>query len=341
MSIIPKVSIIMSVYNGDKYLNACIDSIRNQSYDNFEFIIVNDGSNDKTKDILESFSDPRLNIIHQKNIGLAASLNRAILLSKGKYIARQDADDISLPGRLEKQVEFLENNKDHILVGSNSILINEIDEQIGIYNLPTTDTEIRWNMLFRNPFCHTTVMIRSDIMRSNRITYSEHLKTAQDFELWSKVLQFGKSDNIEEPLVEYRVHPDQLCKLYNTEQQENALLISQSNLANLGFKMSEDEVKILRKWSYVFPASIQNGDISLCNMLLRILKKFKLQPYVDINCYKNIKNDYIRKVCNAINMDNINEVLCSSLLINMLCMNSYICFNNILKRLISKVNTKQ
>jgi len=327
----------MSVYNGEKYLKKSIDSILGQSYPNYEYIIVNDGSNDNTKSILESISDSRIKIIHQDNIGLTASLNKGILLSKGEYIARQDADDISLVDRLEKQVEYFENNKDYVLAGTNSYLINEINEHIGIYQLPRTDTEIRWTILFRNPFCHSTIMIRGNILRNNQILYNEDLKTAQDFDFLYRIIKYGKTENMEIPLVEYRVHPDQMGKLYNSEQQKNALLISKMNLANIGFNLSEDEVIKLRKWAYEFPASINKGDIYFCELLLRILNKFKMQPFVDKNIFKSIKNSYISKICNAINRDNIYDVLLSSLFIHVIYGNGSICLNKFSDRIFSRL----
>ena len=114
----PKISVVMAVYNGEKYLREAIDSILNQTFKDFEFIIVNDGSTDRTREILESFIDPRIVLIHQEHMGLTKSLNRGIALAKGKYIARQDADDISMAERLEKQFNFLESHENVALLGT-------------------------------------------------------------------------------------------------------------------------------------------------------------------------------------------------------------------------------
>jgi glycosyltransferase involved in cell wall biosynthesis len=333
----PKVSVIMSVYNGGRYIYESVSSILHQSYSDFEFIIIDDGSTDNTNIYLESINDSRLNIIHQDNKGLTASLNKAISVSKGEYIARQDADDISLPDRLEKQVEFLENKKDYLLVGSYSYLINENSEHIGIYKLPLTDTEIRWAILFRNPFGHSTVMMRSDILRKERIKYNESIKTAQDFELWSRIAKLGKMANIDKTLVKYRIHADQLCRLHNVEQQNNALLISRSNLENIGFHMSGDEVSILRKWAYRFPSNIQKRDLYFCEILFHILKTFKHLPFVDANNYKNIKKDLVWKYCNAISKDNLWSLLSSPTFIRIFYANMGLCCNNISRRFIKKL----
>ena len=333
----PKISVVMSVYNGGKYLYESVNSILKQTYSDFEFIVIDDGSTDNTNIYLESINDSRFILIHQENKGLTASLNKAISLSKGEYIARQDADDISLPDRLEKQIKFLENNKDYVLVGSYAYLINEISEQTGIYKLPLTDTEIRWTLLFRNPFCHSTVMIRADCLRNKEIKYNESIKTAQDYEFWSRIVKFGKIANIDEALVKYRMHADQLCKLHKVDQQRNALLISKSNLADLGFHMSEDEALILRKWAYEFPSNIEKGDLHFCEMLFNVLKKFKHLPFIDENNYKKIRKDVAWKYCNAISKDNILSILFSPVFIRIFYANGSLFCKNISSRIIKKL----
>ncbi len=132
MSENPKVSVIMSVYNGDKYLREAIESILNQTFTDFEFIIVNDGSTDNSLEIIESYDDERIKTINnKKNIGLTKSLNKALKFAKGKYIARQDADDVSLPNRFEKQVEYLDSHPEVALVGTSVYLIDENGKIIG------------------------------------------------------------------------------------------------------------------------------------------------------------------------------------------------------------------
>lgn len=135
-NISPKVSVVMSVYNGEKYLPETIDSILNQTFKDFEFIIINDGSTDKTAKILTSYDDPRIRIFNQENMGLTKSLNRAISLAKGEYIARMDADDISYPERLKKQVDYLNKNPDIGLVGSKYIRIDKRGRKIDEINVP-------------------------------------------------------------------------------------------------------------------------------------------------------------------------------------------------------------
>ena len=140
----------MGVYNGEKYLKESVESVLSQTFSDFEFIIINDGSTDGSTEMLQSYSDSRIRLYHQENRGLTASLNRAISLAKGKYIARQDADDISMEMRFEEQFRFLERNPDVVIVGSSCILIDERDRQIGSWHFPNSDVEIRLRILFRN-----------------------------------------------------------------------------------------------------------------------------------------------------------------------------------------------
>ncbi len=132
----PIISVVMSVYNGDKYLREEIESILNQTFKDFEFIIVNDGSTDKSLEIIKSYNDPRIVIIDQENTGLAKALNNGINIAKGRYIARMDQDDISNPERFEKQIEFLENLSEYVAIGSWSNHISEHGEYLYTCKMP-------------------------------------------------------------------------------------------------------------------------------------------------------------------------------------------------------------
>ena len=153
-----KVSVLMSVYNGDRYLREAIDSILNQTLDNFEFIIIDDGSTDASNQIIKSYRDPRLKMVKNKeNIGLTKSLNIGIGLCCGEYIARMDADDISLPKRLEIQYKFMD---DHPEVGICGTLNRGIENnKVGISKYPEDHDSIYCMLLFQNVFDHSTLMM--------------------------------------------------------------------------------------------------------------------------------------------------------------------------------------
>jgi glycosyltransferase involved in cell wall biosynthesis len=202
------ISVVMSVYNGEKYLREAIDSVLQQSYRDFEFIIVNDGSTDNSAAIINSYRDNRIKVVEQKNSGLAAALNVGINISRGKYIARMDADDICLPPRFERQLEFLERNPDHVLVGANAEVIDQ--DGILIYNsdYPCNWDEIKATLPFPLIF-HSSVMIsRAALLNSGK--YNEAVSKLNDFEdllLWNKLVQYGKLANLPDRLIQYRLLP--------------------------------------------------------------------------------------------------------------------------------------
>src|SRR5579862_9611696 len=165
-----KLSVILPVYNSDRFIRQSVQSILNQTFRDFELIIIDDGSKDKTEEILKSFKDKqslrdkslkRIKIIkNPKNLGVAKSLNIGLKESKGEYVARCDADDINIKDRFKKQVNFLDKHPDYVLVGSQAELINNSDKKISDTNLPVADKEIRKMMFIRNPILHPSVVFR-------------------------------------------------------------------------------------------------------------------------------------------------------------------------------------
>jgi glycosyltransferase involved in cell wall biosynthesis len=196
----PVVSVVMSVYNGERYLRQSMESILAQVYKNFEFIIIDDGSTDNTLSILRSYSDPRIRIYCQENMGLTKALNKAIRLSKGRYIARIDADEIALPERLKKQEDFLSLNPETGIVGSFSVDTDEVTRVTRNVTLPVVDEEIRKELPKKNVFVHGAVMFRKDIFAAAG-AYDEVFKYVQDYELWGRIAKFCKLHNLPEVLL--------------------------------------------------------------------------------------------------------------------------------------------
>ncbi|BBO77657.1 hypothetical protein DSCW_50740 [Desulfosarcina widdelii] len=200
-----KISVVMSVYNTEKYLSDAIDSILGQTFSDFEFIIVNDGSTDRSRKILESYTDPRILIIDQGNTGLARALNNGIEKSKTNLIARMDADDISLPNRLQRQYEFMVDNPDVIAVGSNAINIDYSGNYVFTTAKKIYNNEIKKN-LPNTPFIHPSVMFKKDaFLKAGK--YCNKMVKAQDTVLFNRMAKFGNFHNIEEPLIQYRIVP--------------------------------------------------------------------------------------------------------------------------------------
>jgi len=207
----PLISVVMPVYNSETYLQESANSILNQTYTNFEFIVINDGSTDRSLDILTEYAekDDRIAIINQQNSGLSNSLNRGIELSRSDLIARMDADDISNLTRLEEQFNFMNNNPEVAVAGTAFELFGE-NTKSKIITMPVTNESIRRNLAFRFCLCHPTVMFRkTTIVDAGRY---QGAGPCQDLELWlrlsrNKTLQFA---NLEKPLLKYRIHPNQI-----------------------------------------------------------------------------------------------------------------------------------
>jgi glycosyltransferase involved in cell wall biosynthesis len=200
----PRVSVVTSVYNGEKHLREGVDSILHQSFRDFEFIIVDDGSTDRTWKILTSYDDPRIILLrNEQNLGLTRSLNKALPRSTGEYIARMDADDVSLPDRLDKQVEFLDANEDVGLVSCSFVEIDDEGRHISIQRLPTRNCDLQQRLLTSNCFCHGAAMFRRECLSSVG-AYRAEFEFAQDYDLWLRISESYKVANLEQPLYQWR-----------------------------------------------------------------------------------------------------------------------------------------
>lgn len=239
----PKVSVIMSVYNGEKFLEEALESILKQTFPDYEFIIINDGSTDRTPQILASFDDPRLVTVNQNNRGLTVSLNRGIRLAKGTYIARMDADDISEPTRLERQVEVLDRDPDVVLVACWYKVIDQKGNVLAHRRLPTDGKQLARLLVHCNPICHGSVLMRKEAIEAVGL-YDENLRYAQDYDLWLRLLRKGYSFSIvPEFLYRYRISPESVAKLYlqrryatliKMGQAEKCKNVASNSLKNLG-----------------------------------------------------------------------------------------------------------
>jgi glycosyltransferase involved in cell wall biosynthesis len=207
----PRVTVLMPVYNAEQYLKSAIDSILNQTFQDFEFLIIDDGSTDTSQAIISSYTDPRIRSIHeQKNRGIAAALNKGFDLAQGEYIARMDSDDISLPHRLETQVRFMDS---HSEVGVSGTWIKKKKNWFSVTErMPTDHEHIAALLLFVNPLRHPTIMLRTSVIRSQALYYSDQFPHAEDYELWTRMISLSRFAIIPKPLLLYRIHHDQITQ---------------------------------------------------------------------------------------------------------------------------------
>lgn len=210
----PKVSIIMSAYNAAATLSDTLAALPASTLADWEAVIVNDASDDATGDQLEAFAarERRVRILHNgENLGLAASLNRAIDAAQGSYLARLDADDIPLPDRLARQCAFLDARPDVGVLGMGAYTIDDAGRPRG-YKAPLPTVVIPWAKFWRVPFIHPTVMLRREVLNAHGLRYDTAFRVAQDFELWSRLLSVTGGANLGRPGIRYRVHAGQATR---------------------------------------------------------------------------------------------------------------------------------
>lgn len=291
----PLVTIVMSVYNGERYLNDAIRSMLNQTYKNFEFIIIDDGSTDNSLKIIEKYKKEDKRIILIKNginKGLIYSLNKGIDQSKGKYIVRMDADDISFAYRIEKQVEFMEKNYDIAMCGSGMNIFLNNSKLFKIKSQSENNYEkLKAILIFKNSFAHPTMIIRRDILKKEDLKYREEFKYAEDYGLWIEIASKYKVTNMKNILLNYRVLADSITRVANKNINERKIVfkrIFKNYLKILGVNTSDKQLDI-------------HFEISMCSNLKNYqysLQEKKEYMLFLLNNIKNIDYNYLKEYFN-------------------------------------------
>lgn len=239
---IPKITVLMPVYNGEKYLSEAIESILNQTLKNFEFLIIDDGSTDNSVKIIKSYSDQRIRLIHnEKNLGLITTLNRGINLATEEYIARMDCDDVSLPERLATQVKFMDNHKEIGVCGS---WIKTIGKNIDYKNkFFTKPEEIKTSLLFNTSLAHPSIIMRREMLLKYNLRYDINYPHAEDYELWSRSIKHFSLANIPKVLLLHRLHADAVSNQFSDIQGQNSIKIRMAQLKNIGINPTYEDIK--------------------------------------------------------------------------------------------------
>jgi glycosyltransferase involved in cell wall biosynthesis len=286
-------SVVMSVYNSEQYLSESIKSILEQTFTAFEFIIINDGSTDESLDIIQKYmkKDARIVLINRENKGLPYSLNEGIERAKGKYIARMDADDISLPSRLEEQFKFMESNSD---IGICGTWIESFGEGLKdrLMRFPADHEELKVILLFSVCFAHPTVMIRKKILDRNNLKYNLNYSNSQDYELWEKLSHVTKMGNLQKKLLRYRVSSNSITSIVDSKKNElRYQLVSkvfQQILYNLGMDSNEKNSRLHFMLGLNARISSENVDLLLLHLYFNSIIKMN-----ETNNY--LKKDYLVK----------------------------------------------
>ncbi len=299
----PKVSVIMSVYNGERYLKEAIESILHQTFTDFEFLIVNDGSTDGSLEIIQSYQDGRVRVINnEQNIGLTKSLNKAIRQTRGEYIARQDADDISLSNRFEEQTKYFDQHPEVALLGTSVYKIDEQGKVVGKIIVPEKPVG---NLLKGNQFSHGSTMFTKEVV--DRLGgYNELFKYCQDYELWGRIAKHYKVRNLTQALYKLRFHGENIRSLKRDESALYHLLairLVNNNLAEEILEAIKDK-GILSLYSYltkgekirfhtaVADMNMRNNDVKAARK--EYWKAFMLNPF-SIRNNVNITLSYLGK----------------------------------------------
>ena len=211
----PTVTVLMTVFNAGRFLDAAIRSITTQAFRDFEFLIVDDSSTDESIEVAEAWAgkDPRIRVVrNEANKGQTPCLNQGLRLARGKWIARQDADDLSHPARLSEQYQYLTIHPEVVLLGTNGRMVDGQDRLVAMLDAPLSHECAEWTSAFLNPFMHTSVMFRTDIVREEFGGYDETYRIAQDYDLWTRVLLRHRTANLPGRLVCYRHLENSLSK---------------------------------------------------------------------------------------------------------------------------------
>lgn len=275
---IPSVSVVMPAYNAEKYLREAIDSILAQTYEDFEFIIINDGSTDRTKEIIQSYTDTRIIYLeNERNSGICVTLNKGLEAARGRYIARMDSDDISFPERFAVQVDYMDKHPELGVAGS--LVERFYDDDISYHDFPPSETnkyKCRADLLFSTCVAHPATIIRKSVLDKHNFRYDEDFLGMEDYHLWWRISQYSPIVNIPKILLKYRIHKSQVTQIPLTDRFVARIkeFISQ-RLIDLSINPSPQYIDVILRYQ-ISPSSFDDDSLELFIKCLRnILKQIK------------------------------------------------------------------
>ncbi len=289
----------MSVHNGEDFLHRAIVSILQQTWGDFEFILIDDASTDATATMIDAWANKDRRIVpvaNESNIGLTRSLNKGIRLARGRWIARMDADDVSLPERLDIQLQFLADHPSVGLLGTAAWLIdaNGMVEEPCYLN-PATHTEICWRIILANPFFHASVLF--DRTAALNHPYDESIRYGQDFELWGRLLQVTQGANLTQPLIQLGRHDNRVSVRHGKEQLDQGIPVMRKRLAKLVPEGHWDtdtihQMRQIIQSAWPTPHETSKG----WECLLTLFSRFSQQPQLDQTVLRQIRQQLIQHI---------------------------------------------
>jgi len=305
----PKISVIMPVYNSEKYLREAMDSILNQTFPDFEFIILDDGSTDSSPAIVAGYDDPRIRFYqNERNMGVAATLNRGLDLATGEYIARMDGDDISLPRRFEIQAAYMDAHPKVVVLATDVQVFGASTQ-----SWPTSKTheKLKVDLLFNCCLAHPTVMLRNKVIQSNNIRYDLNYDKMEDYELWFRMIDCWSFACLDAILYQYRIHSAQVTRNYGEEYIKKYCELKMRILRKLDITESND-VNVFVNFCMGISAKNQIEKEELWRILFQICRKNNEIKYFDrkylVHCIcgvaigmcegKKERRNLLKKYCN-------------------------------------------
>jgi len=278
----PTVSVIMPVHNGAEYVREAIESILGQSFSDFEFIVVDDGSTDASLSIINEFKDSRIKAhCLATNAGICRALNTGLSLVRGEFVARMDADDISTKDRLACQVDFMRRHPDVGLCGSDVVRFSDKNGDRIIQRTPKGTKRIRAYALFDNPFIHSTVLFRRSVIDRFKVKYDESYVNAEDYDLWTRLTDLVSCENLDQVLLEYRVHRQSVTSRASGDMNWKGCAIAQRQLFKLGIAADDAQVAFHRQIGVGQAVMLQDDGLGRAAKWL----EFILRQNRGIRCY--------------------------------------------------------
>lgn len=298
----PLVSVLMPCYNVEKYVEESMNSILNQTYTNLQIVAINDCSTDNTGRILNKLAeqDSRILVVeNQENLKLIKTLNKGIALCDGEFIARMDADDISLPTRIEKEVEFLQQYTDHDIVSTLFWAFrSEKPNKRYLHHSPLRDKELRAYMLFKSGICHPAVMIRKRVFTELGLKFEPEYLHVEDYALWSEAIYKTKIANINEPLLRYRVHESQVSAIHEELQTENKKKVFKIHCTQLGLPVDDDFIDIYSSVAECVPLHSTYSYLDKCEEFMCLLIRLNDEkPFCDSVYLKYMLSVHWLRLC--------------------------------------------
>jgi glycosyltransferase involved in cell wall biosynthesis len=298
MDSIPAISILMPLYRSQKYLKESIDSIINQTYGDFELLIIVDDATEETVSILSDYkkTDSRIKIFYNDHIGLINSLNLGIGQARGKYIARMDSDDICFPARLERQYRYMEEHREIGILGTSFAIIDGNGVTTGVFHPIANPGLIKWRLTYDNCLTHSSVMIRGSILKETGC-YRLDAKYAEDYDLWVRASRLTDIANHRDVLMKYRVHDENVSSNHYLSQEQTVRKIICANFSNLlGYDVGLEQMTAIRE----FTRGNRLNDAGKISLSIRVLcdsyAAFIRNNELDAGEIRLITNDVAAKI---------------------------------------------